>query len=58
MLDEEKERENINGTRPLGTRIEKEELANLKGGKDSPQREAGGVTYASKQTLGPMEFIL
>jgi hypothetical protein len=46
--NEEKERGKINGARPSNTRTEKEELANFRGGKDSPQKEVGGMTYASK----------
>ncbi len=47
-LDEVKDKGNTNGARPLGTRMEEEEPSNLKGGKDSSQREAGGMTYASE----------
>jgi hypothetical protein len=38
ILDEEKNRRDINGLGPLGTRIE-EEPKNLKEGKDNPKRE-------------------
>jgi hypothetical protein len=38
-------------------KIEKE-LRDLKRGKNSPQREATNKTYALKQTLEPIEFVL
>jgi hypothetical protein len=47
-LDEEEDRRNINGAGPLGTRVEEEEPTNFKGVKNSPQKEVGGMTYASK----------
>jgi hypothetical protein len=43
-----KKRGNIDGARPLDTKTEEEELTNHKSGKDSPQREVNGMTYASK----------
>ncbi len=55
---EEKKRGNTNGVGPLSTKIEKGEPTNLKGGKDNPQREVGGMTYASKQILEPIKSIL
>jgi hypothetical protein len=44
----EEKRWNIDGARPSSTRTKEEELTNLKGRKDSPQKEVGGMTYASK----------
>jgi hypothetical protein len=38
-LDEEKDRGDMDGVGPLGTRIA-EEPRNFRGGKDSPEREA------------------
>jgi hypothetical protein len=42
--NEEENKGDINGARPSGTRIVKE-LGNLKGGKDSPEREAAEQTF-------------
>jgi len=44
--DEEKERGNIDGGGLSSTKAEEEEPTNLKGKKDSPQKEASGMTYA------------
>ncbi len=33
-------------------------LADLRGGKDSSQRKADGMTYASKHILDPIKFVL
>jgi hypothetical protein len=38
-------------------KIEEKKLADLKGKKDSSQREVGGMTYTSKQTLKPIKSI-
>jgi hypothetical protein len=54
----EEDKGNTNGARPSNTRIEEEEPRDFRGGKDSLQREASGMTYALKQTLEPIEFIL
>ncbi len=43
----ENDKWNINGVGPLGTKTS-EEPKDLRGGKDSPKREASGETYASK----------
>jgi hypothetical protein len=53
-----KKKGNINGVGPLGIRTEEGESTNLKGGKDNPQREVSGMTYASEETLEPIKFIL
>ncbi len=45
--DEEEKKGNINGIGPLGIIKEEEEPIDLKGGKYSPQREIGGMIYAS-----------
>jgi hypothetical protein len=58
ILNEEEERGNMNGAGPLGTKIKEEEQIDLEGGKYSPQKEVGGMTYALKQTLEPIESIL
>jgi hypothetical protein len=44
---EEENKGNIDGVGPLGTRTSKEELGDLRGGKDSLKREVGCETYAS-----------
>ncbi len=49
--NEEEERGHTDGARPSRTRIEEEEPADLKGGKDSLQREVSGMKYASKHIL-------
>ncbi len=51
MLNEKEERGNTDGARPSSTRIEAEELVDLRGRKDNPRREVGDMTYASKQIL-------
>ncbi len=56
--NEEEERGNNDGAKPSGIRIKEEEPAYLRGRKDSSQREVGGMTYASEQTLQPIESIL
>ncbi len=53
-LDEEEERGNTNGVRPSGIITEEGEPTNLIGRKDSPQREVGGMTFVSEQTLEPI----
>ncbi len=45
-LDKEKERGNTDGVGPLGTRTKKEELTNLRRGKDSPHKEVDSMIYA------------
>jgi len=50
MLNEEEERGNSDGARPSNIRIEEDEPTYLRGSKDNPQREVGGMTYASKLT--------
>jgi hypothetical protein len=40
--NEEEERRDINGARPLGIKTLEEELGDLKGGKESPYKEAAG----------------
>ncbi len=57
-LNDEKNKGIIDGVRPLGTRIAKEELKDFRGGKDSLKKEAGGKTYASKQILEPIKFVV
>jgi hypothetical protein len=47
MLNEEEERGSIHGVGPSSIRIEEEELVELKGRKDSPHKEVGGMTYAA-----------
>jgi hypothetical protein len=37
----------FDGAKPLDTRIEEEEPRDLRGGKESLMKEAGGMTYAS-----------
>ncbi len=49
--NEEEERGHTDGARPSRTRIEEEEPANLRGGRDSLQRKASGMKYASKHVL-------
>jgi hypothetical protein len=34
-----------------------EELADFRGGKDSSQREVGGIKNVSKQILKPLEYV-
>jgi len=46
ISDEQEDRRNIGGVRPLGTKTLKEEPKDLRGGKDSLEREVGGETYA------------
>jgi hypothetical protein len=57
-LDEQEKRGNIDGVGPSNIRTEEEELANLRGGRDSFEREVGGMTYPSKHTLELIESIL
>jgi hypothetical protein len=38
--NEEEDRGNTNGVKPLGTKTKKEELAYFEGGKDSSQKDA------------------
>jgi hypothetical protein len=53
-----KKRGNIDGVKPLGTRIKEEEPTNVRGGRNSSHREATGMKYALEHTLGPLELIL
>jgi hypothetical protein len=46
--NEEKNKRNTNGAKPSGTKITKEELGNLRRGKDSSKREVTCDTYALK----------
>jgi hypothetical protein len=50
-LDEEEDKGNIDGARPSSTRTSKEELRDLRRGKDSFKREVGGKTYALEHIL-------
>jgi hypothetical protein len=50
--NEEKNKGNIDGAGLSSTRIEKEEPRDLRGGKDSLQRQANGKTYVAILTLG------
>ncbi len=43
-LDEEENRGNTDGAKPSSTKIAKEELGDLKGGKDNPKKGATGKT--------------
>ncbi len=43
--NEEENRGHTNGTGPSWTIIEKEDPTNLRGGRDSSQREVGGMKY-------------
>jgi hypothetical protein len=54
---EEEEKGNTNGVGPSGIRTEKEEPSNLRGGRDSSQREVGGMKCVLKKTLKPLEFV-
>jgi hypothetical protein len=56
-LDEEEERGQTNGVGPSKTRTIKEEPVDLKGGRDSSQKEAKGMKNVSKQILKPLEYI-
>jgi hypothetical protein len=44
---EEKDRENTDGVRPLGTKTTKEELRDFRGGRDSPKREVTSKRFTS-----------
>ncbi len=57
-LNEEEHKGDIGGARPSGIRTTKEELGDPKGGKESPNMEVAGKTYASKQILEPIEFVV
>jgi hypothetical protein len=46
------------GAGPLGTRTTEEELADLRGGKASPNREAISKTYALEEILEPRESVV
>ncbi len=56
--NEEEDKRNIDGVGPSSTRIIEEEPGDLRGGKDRPKKEANGKTYASKQTLEPIKFVV
>jgi len=56
-LDEEEERGQTDGVGPSKTRTIKEEPVDLKGGRDSSQKEAKGMKNVSKQILKPLEYI-
>jgi hypothetical protein len=51
-------RGNTDGVGPSCNKIEKEKPRDLRGGKDSPQREVGGMTYALDKTLKLIESVL
>ncbi len=55
---EEEDRGNIDGARPSGMKMTKEEIKYLKGWKDSFKKEASDKIYASKHILEPIEFIV
>jgi hypothetical protein len=44
--DEEEDKGNIDGARPLGIKTIEEEPWDFRGGKDSPKKKVGGKTYA------------
>jgi hypothetical protein len=49
--NDKEDRGNTDGVGPLDTKTLEEETRDIKGGKNSPKREVGGETYASKQYL-------
>jgi hypothetical protein len=52
-LNEEKDKGDIGGARPLGIKTTKEELGDPKGRKESFNKEVAGKTYALEQILEP-----
>ncbi len=56
--DEEEKKGNINGVGPSSIKTKEGEATNLKAWKDNPQRKVSGMTYASKQALEPIKFVL
>jgi hypothetical protein len=52
-LNEEEDRENIDGAKPSEIKIEKEELTNVIEGRDSFHKEVDGMKYALKQIFKP-----
>ncbi len=55
--NEEEERRQINGVGPSKTRTVEEELADLRGGRDSSQKKVGGMKNVLEQTLELIEFV-
>jgi hypothetical protein len=53
-LDEEEDKGDTGGAGPSTTRTPKEELGDLKGGKESLNMEVASRTYASTQILEPI----
>ncbi len=56
-LDEEEKKGQIDGVGPSKTRTIKAKPIDLKGGRDSSQKEAKGMKNVSKQNLKPLESI-
>jgi hypothetical protein len=56
--NEEEDKRNTDGAGPLRTKTTKEELGDLKGGKDSLKRKVGGKTYMLEQILEQIKFVL
>ncbi len=56
--NEEGDKGDTNGARPLGTKIAKQEPRDLRGGKDSLKREVAGKTYTSEHILKQVKFVL
>ncbi len=56
--NEEEDKGNTNGAGPLRTKTTKEELGDLRGGKDSLKRKVGGKKYMSEQILEQIKSIL
>ncbi len=57
-LNKEEDKGDIGGVGPSNTKIVEEEPEDLKGGKESPNKEVGGKTYASEQILEPEKSIV
>jgi len=55
--NEEEERGQTNGVGPSKTRTIKEEPIDLKRGRDSSQKEVGGMKNVSKHSLKPLKSI-
>jgi hypothetical protein len=58
ILDEEEDRGDIGVAGPSTIRTPEEELGDLRRGKESPNSEVVGKTYASEQILEPIEFVV
>ncbi len=57
-LDEKKDKGDTSGAGPSNTRTIEEELGDLRGGKESPNRVAAIKTYALEQILERNESIV